>query len=72
MVFQHFVQELGWQTYVSMPFTVKFSCGGSLNISERLSVHTVLAEGTKTRLVLHREIQESLILDCYTSLLASL
>ena len=23
---------------VLMPFTIKFSCGGSLNISERLSV----------------------------------
>ena len=32
----------------------------------------VLAEGTKARLVYGREIQESLIFDHYTSLLASL
>ena len=37
-----------------------------------LYVRIVLTEGTKTRLVLHREIQESLIFDCYTSLLSSL
>ena len=35
-------------------------------------VRIVLAEGTKTHLVLHREIQESLIFDRYTSLLSSL
>ena len=32
----------------------------------------VLVEGTKTRLVLRREIQESLVFDCYISLLMSL
>ena len=34
-------------------------------------VRIVLEEGTKTRLVLGREIQESPVFYCYTSLLAS-
>ena len=39
---------------------------------ENFIVCVVLAEGTKTRLVLGREIQESLIFDRCISLLASL